>query len=883
LARHFTTCLSSAIYFSNMLLKVGRWRQLLCLLYLFVPLSHALEPAHFTVRLTAVVELSPPGILLRWPHDPEVVNYRVWRKVNGASTWGAALAELPGDATQFLDRSVTLGSAFEYQVEALTSHWPYPAGNQADWKYAHGYIYAGINLPLVEQRGKIVLLVEQSLLSALPSELARLEQDLIGDGWMVIRESVSAQEKTASVRNLIKGHYESDPVQVKAVFLLGRLPVPYSGDLMPDLHPTHRGAWPADVYYGQMSGSWTDHSVHLTGSFDPRHDNLPGDGKLDQSVIPAPVELTVGRVDLSAMPAFLPLTEVDLLRQYLNKNHNFRHKRFDLPRRALIRDAFGVLDGDAPAASALRNFAPLVGVNEIREAQASEYFSTLEANGYLWSYGGGGGSFQHADGMGSTSDFAVHDPRCVFYMLHGSFFGDWDTRDNFLRAPLGSRSFGLASAWVGLPHWFFHHMALGETIGYSTRLTQNNTGTLYRSQVNDSRGGVHIALMGDPTLRLHPVGPPSNLRAVSGHGVRLDWNHSSDDVIGYSVYRASSPAGPFSRLNRLFLAEPNLTDAWVAPGRHTYMVRAIRLEETPSGTYYNGSQGIFITVEVEANPTLPIITVEASQPQAAEAGVVPGVFTIAADGAVSTPLTVHFSFSGAATPGEDYQHSGNSVVLQPGTSSAEVQVLPIPDEFIEGEETVILTLVSNPAYQIGTPSSASVSILDNTPPRISSIAAQSAGLDQLPLEIPFTIADDETSAGDLQLQVFTSTPEVLPENSLQLSGEGEQRLLRVLAGEARIGSTTIQIEVNDGFFTASASFELVLLAPLEWVALRNGPAGVELQFRGLPGRIFTLEFSEDLRAWERLDILTVSPRGELHYLHQSGTGLPRGFYRLTPE
>jgi len=49
-----------------------------------------------------------------------------------------------------------------------------------------------------------------------------------------------------------------------------------------------------------------------------------GDGKFDQDTIPGPVQLAVGRVDLSRMPAF-EADETTLLRQYLNRNHAWRH------------------------------------------------------------------------------------------------------------------------------------------------------------------------------------------------------------------------------------------------------------------------------------------------------------------------------------------------------------------------------------------------------------------------------------------------------------------------------------------------------------------------------------------------------------------------------
>jgi hypothetical protein len=133
-------------------------------------------------------------------------------------------------------------------------------------------------------------------------------------------------------------------------------------------------------------------------------------------------------------------------------------------------------------------------------------------------------------------------------------------------------------------------MGLGETVGYSTRLVQNNDGLLYSA--NGFQNFVHIALMGDPTLRMHVVGPPSALRIASDSGgVKLTWSPSADTVLGYHVYRSTNAAGPFTRLNGSLITGTNYTDAEV--GTNVYMVRAVKLEVSGSGSYYNASQGIF--------------------------------------------------------------------------------------------------------------------------------------------------------------------------------------------------------------------------------------------------------------------------------------------------
>jgi hypothetical protein len=299
----------------------------------------------------------------------------------------------------------------------------------------------------------------------------------------------------------------------------------------------------------------------------------------------------VGRVDLANLHAFSP-SEGELLRQYLNKDHNFRHKFVTAERRGLIDDHFGTFNGEAFAVCGWRNFAPFFGLTNA--VAGSDWFPTLSAQSYLWGYGCGSGTPTSASGVGSTSDFAANDPRVVFTMFFGSWFGDWDSQDNFLRAPLATPSYTLTCAWAGRPYWEFHHMALGETIGFSMRVTQNNYSTY---SANIEMTGVHIALMGDPTLRLHPLAPPSALTVstnVSG-GVVLNWSPSPDPVAGYYVYRAATAAGPFTRLTIGLLSATSYTNSLV--NSNIYMVRAVNLEVSASGSYSNASQGVFQSLD----------------------------------------------------------------------------------------------------------------------------------------------------------------------------------------------------------------------------------------------------------------------------------------------
>ncbi|MFT4844055.1 MAG: hypothetical protein ACJA0V_003770 [Planctomycetota bacterium] len=530
------------------------------------------------LQVTATVTLSPPAIVLQWPGNAAASHYTISKRAAGALNWNAPTSIVGGSATMmWSDGNAAVGTRNEYRI----MQWGTTAANS--------HITAGIEADLIEERGRLILLVDDTQATPLASEIDRLIRDLVGDGWQVVRHDVSRTASVTSIKALIVTEYNAAPNQTNALFLLGHVPVPYSGNINPDGHSNHRGAWPADAYYGDVNGTWTDVSVNNSSASRSANRNVPGDGKFDQSVIPSLVELAVGRVDLANMPAFAA-SETALLQAYLDKDHDYRNKVFAVDHRAVIDDHFGYFGGEAFAASGWRNFSALVGPANVI---AADYFTTLNTtsgNGYLWSYGCGGGSYSSANGIGNTNSFTTSTNRGVFTILFGSYFGDWDSTNNFLRAPLGS-GWTLANVWAGRPHWLLHQMGLGQTIGYCARDNHNDT----------SAGGIgvrqiHIALMGDPTLRQHVIAPASNVAVSAGGGqATVSWSASQDTVGGYHIYRAAQSAGPFTRVTATPITGTTYINSSPLVGPQTYMVRALRLEATPTGSYWNMSQGAFAT------------------------------------------------------------------------------------------------------------------------------------------------------------------------------------------------------------------------------------------------------------------------------------------------
>ena len=609
------------------------------------------------IEPNATTNSTIPRIVLDWPEVINSTGITLYRRSKGASSWTAqsgvtttGYADIGSGSPNFFDAAAA-GTAYEYSVNSTRSVAP---------NTVYGAIVAGYNIPLVNRRGKVLLVVDNTMAAPLAPELAQLQADLAADGWSVFRMDTPREKylnsstnpayytarsaERQNLRSAIAAYYNTDPFSDWALLIIGHVPVAYSGALNPDGHPEHYGAWPTDSYYADVNGTWTDTYVNVSSAGSrPENINVPGDGKFDQFYLPSPVEMQAGRVDLYNMPAATPagLNETDLLRQYLVRNHRFRAMitPYDNVARRMIvdDDVFGFANTEAFAASGWR-----AGINFFGRAagqvDAADWFATLQSTPMLLASGTGPGEYDSAVGIGFTGSFGTLDSKAVFTLLFGSFFGDWDHQNSFLRAPLAgtSNSLGLSCVWSGRPWTHLNHMALGDTLGYCVRYTQNAeniTGAWFQ---NDYLGNgyffnwIHIGLMGDPTLRLHSMQPVTGLTATTtATSVQLNWTASPDATAGYHVYRASTPAGPFTRRTSSAItasgtnptATPTtltmFTDTGLTAGQSfTYLVKAVRMETTPSGTYANQSLGAYVF----GNPGGPETPVNLTAAPGASAG-----------------------------------------------------------------------------------------------------------------------------------------------------------------------------------------------------------------------------------------------------------------------
>lgn len=544
------------------------------------------------VQLSAAVSSADSTITVQWEPFAGSTGYTVYRRLAGATTWGVAVANLPGTAAQWTDGAVDIATAYEYKVVR--------AGNGT----GYGYVRSGIAEPEVDHRGKVVLLVEAGMAGPLALQLQQLEDDLNGDGWLVLRHDVQTTDSPQSVRALVAADHAADPANVKLVYIIGHVPVPYSGNTNPDGHTEHKGAWACDAYYGEVNGTWTDNTVNVVGGF-PWNINVPGDGKFDQSDIPGALELAVGRVDLSALPS-LGASEGALLSAYLARAHGFKTKAYTVPMTAVVHDDLQWVSNPL-ACTGYMSAAPCVGPGNITDLVPSmaPFFDHYSTNDHLFTYHCGAG-LQGLDGFGNTTfigttnglttqQLASNTRGGIFNLSFGSYFGDWDNTDNMLRAMIGSGN-ALTHAWSGIPNWFLHPMAMGEPIGNCALRSINNSNTDYSLQnggwQGQSMAQAHMALMGDPTLRMQYIAPPSGLIATNTNWyASFSWSPSPEPVEGYLIYAIDDAAGTITRITPTIVTDTfHVSNGQFVQGRK-FMVRAVKLVTTPSGSYRDMSLG----------------------------------------------------------------------------------------------------------------------------------------------------------------------------------------------------------------------------------------------------------------------------------------------------
>jgi fibronectin type 3 domain-containing protein len=593
----------------------------------------------------ATAQESPPQITINFLSTYyDDYSYEIYRRSLHSNNWGTKIVTVPANTPSWTDTNVSVGDVYEYQIRKKT-----------DTRDAIGYIAAGIRYDQTNYKGRMILLIDNTIVTALSTEIEQLKTDLVGDGWLV--ETIEAQrvegwnggQAVTVVKQQIVNVYNAAPSndKPKLLFILGHVPVARSGLNLEasDNHPENEGALASDAYYADIDGIWTDTGTHTsptdpsqTTFSDQHNSNIPGDYKWDQNYIPSELELAFGRVDFADI--VLPTTsEIQLYKNYLNKLHNYRHvvSGYDAGRKIAIR-AKGYEEG---IDSSYRNALPIVGSANIVHHNNDTWLSDTGHANWVNNNGPFLAYFQNLWKPEINAINQLGGLNAMLYSSDKSYWGLWgketvQVRDgNFdewsgvglSRALLATGGLNLIVLWGTSPaSAIFFQAGIGETVGYSMKRSMdhdNNKFNIFEyhgaaSGYGDPNGHYflkhcktrHSHFNGDPSIRFFPVKSVSNLvTTISNNSVSLTWNPSSDtQIVGYHVYRSNEKLGQYTKLTTAPITSTSYTDNNPLTGNNWYMLRAIKLDTTGSGSFLNPSQGIFAKAVIGDTPPPTTVT-----------------------------------------------------------------------------------------------------------------------------------------------------------------------------------------------------------------------------------------------------------------------------------
>lgn len=191
-----------------------------------------------------------------------------------------------------------------------------------------------------------------------------------------------------------------------------------------------------------------------------------------------------------------------------------------------------------------------------------------------------------------------------------------------------------------------------------------------------------------PVVRL--VNPPDGAELAAGTPINLiaDTRDSDGHVTSVEFFAGTNSLGIVT--NRLFILAPvhpfSLVWSNAPAGTYTLTARAtddrgLSADSTP------------VRINILTNTPSPVVRVVAIDRYAVEQGTNHAAFRIFRHGATNDDLIVRYAVSGRASNGVDYAELPGVVTIPAGAHSADVAIIPIPDDLPEGVEDVTLWLL----------------------------------------------------------------------------------------------------------------------------------------------------------------------------------------------
>lgn len=396
--------------------------------------------------------------------------------------------------------------------------------------------------------GTVVVIVQQSIASALAPSLDQLSANLGAEGYAVLHRHVSGGTP-GDLKNLLVQLYDS--AAIDGALLIGSLPVPWF-QVEDDFQTYGYAEWPCDLYYMDLDGQWLDTISHAGGGW-----AAGSDGIYDVHQGEITPEIFVGRLTPTGIG-----TDTVLLKNYFRKDNAYRRDSIALARRALVFvdddwEYWGPWWAD-DVAQLYPDTTDFFDPNETRAALYRSRLDTAQAWVSLFAHSSpslhqftynNGNSYDYYN----STEYTSQDPPANFYNFFCCSFGRYTTGGYGAGRSVFTQSHGLgavASTKTGsmlefTP--FYQSLAQGKNLGQAFRdwfehITQDGV------TFDELCWHYGMSLLGDPFLRPagHQMGVDGQPQTVAVSG-RWRLTAGPSPAKERAVIKLSAPAGAKAR------------------------------------------------------------------------------------------------------------------------------------------------------------------------------------------------------------------------------------------------------------------------------------------------------------------------------------------------
>ena len=316
---------------------------------------------------------------------------------------------------------------------------------------------------------------------------------------------------------------------------------------------------------------------------------------------------------------------------------------------------------------------------------------------------------------------------------------------------------------------------------------------------------------------------------------------------------------------------------------------------TPSAAY---SVGIASATQYIPDNEVPLTTVRFGNSAGSGNEAVGTVsIPVTLNAASASIVTVEYAVAGgSATGGIDYTFAKGALTFNPGVTSMHVPLTIIDDTFVEPAQTVIIALENAWRAGLGT-STYTYTINDNDSPPLATVG----------FAAPASTVSENISSANLPVslsaaQLVPITVHYAPVGGTAIGGEVDYTLtagtltfapgdtvkfipMTITDDTINESNETVVVALNNpsgALLTANTAHTLTISNTAPAVRIRQITAtseGVVLELVGIPGLVYAVERSLDLKSWTAIAVLTAPTNGRLEFVDPPP--LPHAsFYRM---